>query len=198
MTKRIPSEELEAIEEAVRRHPGGVTARQIAPTLPPALLLRTLQYRLKYLVDAGRLARKGGGRRTTYHLSVPRGGVVPAGTPKEREEGTAIVPLSKAGAEIRAYLRQPSAARKPAGYRREFLDTYRPGVTAYLTAKARAHLAEMGRPDFATAASRNLRPPYPESPPYRSVLELEPLGGQHLFPTRYPPSHRIRRRSRRS
>ena len=124
--------------------------QQIAPALPPALPRRTLQYRLKYLVDTGRLARKSAGRWTTYHLPVPKSGMVPAGTPKEREERTTIAPLSKAGAEIRAYLRQPPAARKPAGYRREFLDAYRPGITAYLTAKERAHLAEVGRPGFAS------------------------------------------------
>ncbi len=134
----------------MRRHPGGVTAQQIAPALASALPLRTLQYRLKYLVDAGRLARKGEGRWTTYHLPAPNGGAVPAGAPEEREEGAALVPLSKAGAEIRAHLRQPPAARKPAGYRREFLDAYRPGVTAYLTAEDRAHLAEVGRPGFAS------------------------------------------------
>jgi len=68
----------------------------------------------------------------------------------EEEENESLVPISAAGAEIRAHLRQPSAARKPVGYERQFLDTYRPGVTAYLTAEERAHLAEIGRPGFTS------------------------------------------------
>jgi hypothetical protein len=49
----------------------------------------------------------------------------------------AVVPLSPESQEIRAYLRQPLTARKP-GYKREFLNAYRPGETLYLPEGARA------------------------------------------------------------
>ncbi len=64
-----------------------------------------------------------------------------------------MVPLSLASIEIRRYLSQPVVARKPVGYNREFLDSYRPNVSAYLSPAEHAHLAEVGRPNFADQAA---------------------------------------------
>ena len=55
------------------------------------------------------------------------------------------MPLSKAGAKIQAYVSQPLQKRKPTGYNRKFLDSYRPNVSAYLTPKERAHLHQLGK-----------------------------------------------------
>jgi hypothetical protein len=62
VARRIQEEGLRAIEEIVRRRPDGVTAQQIADELEPALPRRTLQYRLKSLVDNNRLVMEGEGR----------------------------------------------------------------------------------------------------------------------------------------
>jgi len=150
MAKRIPEEELAAIEDAVRRHPGGVTTQEIASGLKDGLPLRTLQYRLKYLVDAGRLIKEGVGRWTTYRLPpVAEGGEAIAGAAEIEGEGEALVPLSKGGGAIRDQLRQPPEARKPVGYNRDFLESYRPGVSAYLSPEERTHLVAIGRPNLA-------------------------------------------------
>ena len=150
MAKRIPEEELEAIETAARHHPGGVTARQIACELKADLPLRTLQYRLKFLVDGGRLVKEGEGRWAKYRLPtvVGRGELV-AGEARIDAQVEVSVPLSKSGAEIQNYLRQPPEARTPAGYNREFLDSYRPNVSSYLSPKEQTHLGEVGRPKMA-------------------------------------------------
>ncbi len=63
------------------------------------------------------------------------------------------MPLSTASAEIRRYLRQPLAARKPVGYKREFLDSYRPNETFYLSHAERTHLAGVGTPNFAAGGA---------------------------------------------
>lgn len=39
--------------------------------------------------------------------------------------------------------------RKHVGYNRDFLDGYRPNVTAYLSAKEREHLRKIGTPRIA-------------------------------------------------
>ena len=58
----------------------------------------------------------------------------------------AAVTVSREGEEIRAKCTcRPVGARTPVGYNRNFLDSYRPGETFYLTADERARLAEMGR-----------------------------------------------------
>jgi hypothetical protein len=59
------------------------------------------------------------------------------------------LPLTPAGKDILAYLRQPPALRRPVGYSRAFLDDYRPNVSAYLGAEERARLRELGTPTVA-------------------------------------------------
>jgi hypothetical protein len=54
---------------------------------------------------------------------------------------------------MRTYLNQSINARKPVGYNREFLDSYRPNETFYLSEEQRAHLAQVGKPNFADQAA---------------------------------------------
>jgi hypothetical protein len=69
------------------------------------------------------------------------------------EAEAAVVPLLKGANEIRGYLGQPAAARKPVGYNRDFLDSYRPNVSSYLSADECARLAEIGKPNFKGEAA---------------------------------------------
>jgi hypothetical protein len=55
MAKQIPEQDLIEIEEIVRRHPDGVTFKAIADALKTRVPPRTLQYRLRYLVNEKRL-----------------------------------------------------------------------------------------------------------------------------------------------
>jgi hypothetical protein len=147
VAKRIPDSELQTIEDASRCHPEGVTAQEIARTLKAAIPLRTLQYRLKHLVDHNRLIREGGGRWAKYRLPPPQAPAGPAAGEAPTEEQIELaVPLSNSAVEIQNYVRQPLTARKPAGYNREFLDSYRPNVSAYLSPQERAHLRQVGTP----------------------------------------------------
>src|SRR5258708_4130638 len=68
LSKRIPEDALTAIEDAVRLRPEGADLPEIANALKPAAPKRTLQYRLKYLVDAGRLVKVGDDRWAKYRL----------------------------------------------------------------------------------------------------------------------------------
>lgn len=146
MARPIPEEEITAIVDIVRAHPDGVGLQDIAAALPDSVPIRTLQYRLQRLVEEGHLVRDGQRRWTRYHLPPAEESVTAA--PAAEEEGEAATPVSPAGEEIRAYLRQPFAARKPVGYDRAFLDSYRPNESFYLTEDQRAHLAKVGKPDF--------------------------------------------------
>lgn len=149
MARPIPAEELNAIIEIVRQHPDGVGLQDIAAALPGNVPVRTLQYRLQRLVEEGQLVRDGERRWTRYSLPAA---VEPEGparvAPVAEGEGEFVLPLSPAGEEICAYLQQPEGARKPVGYNRAFLDSYRPNESFYLSAAERAHLADVGKPDF--------------------------------------------------
>jgi hypothetical protein len=161
----MPAQVLAAIEEAVRLKPNGADLRDIARRLKSAVPRRTLQYRLKYLVDAGRLVKEGDDRWAKYRLPAEveaeaearsiktekPAPVTPSAAAEEEEEE--VVTLSPAGKEIRRYLGRPVTARKPVGYNRQFLDSYRPNKTFYLSEEQRAHLARAGKPNFADQAA---------------------------------------------
>lgn len=144
MARPIPEADLEAIEAAVAQYAGGASAAQIAAALVNPGARRTLQYRIRALVDAGRLRLTGDGRAARYHLG---------GEAISEPEATDIVPLSPEGQALLAYVRQPVAARQPVGYDRAFLDGYRPNETFYLTEAHRAHLATIGKPQIEAAAA---------------------------------------------
>jgi hypothetical protein len=147
MAKQIPEQDLKAIEEAVRRHPGGATFQQIVDALKTGLPRRTLQYRLKYLANAKRLVAEGERRWTKYRLPPhEERSEIAAGT--GQPEPQTYLPLSKTAVEIQEYLSQPPETRKPVGYNREFLDSYRPNVTAYLSPAERARLRDAGSPNM--------------------------------------------------
>ena len=158
MAKQIPEKALGAIEEAVQRQPEGADLPHIAGALKPPVPKRTLQYRLRHLVDAGRLVKEGDDRWAKYRLPAPKAEAAPpapadtAPAAAAAEEAAAL-PLSAASKEIRQYLSQPVTARKPVGYNREFLDSYRPNETFYLSEKQRTHLAQVGKPNFEDQAA---------------------------------------------
>lgn len=144
MARPIPEADLQAIEAAVAQFPDGASAAQITGALAEPGARRTLQYRLRALVDAGRLRLTGDGRAARYH----HGDEIIA------QPGPAdIVPISPEGSAVLAYVRQPVAVRQPVGYERSFLDRYRPNETFYLTQQQRDHLATIGKPQIEAAAA---------------------------------------------
>lgn len=144
MPRQGGQQDLEPIEEVVRRHSEGVTAQEIATALPSPPPRRTLQFRLKRLVEQGRLFKEGNGRWTRYRAA-PREAPSNEGPPQT----DAAVALSPAGVEIGKHVRQSVAARRPVGYNRAFLDTYKAGDSFYLNAAARKHLRKVGTPTAA-------------------------------------------------
>ena len=147
MARHISEEKLLPILEAVQAHPAGATASQVSNALESPPPRRTLQYRLRSLVEAGRLVMEGTGRWARYR--VPR--IVdmqmqfPATARVQWSLGLSVVPpLTDAGIEVRNHVRQPREVRVPIGYNREFLDSYRPNETFYLSEDQRAQLRETG------------------------------------------------------
>ena len=151
MARHVRKGNLQAIEEVLREHPEGMTVSQIEGTLTTAPPRRTLQYRLKSLVDSKRLIMVGTGRWARYRVPQPisLAGQVVAGAPTVSARLDVVPPLSRLGVEIREYVRQPRAARRPVGYDRAFLDSYRPNKAFYFSQAERDHLQEIGRPTIA-------------------------------------------------
>ena len=151
MARHLPEAEIAAILSAVRGCGSGASLGEVASRMTPKIPERTLKYRLNYLVNAGLLVKEGNGRRwVRYKLpaEVAEATESRPAAPVRINDGEHF-PLSPAGTEIRRYVNQTSGARKPAGYRRDFLDQYRPNVSFYLSAAERLELARIGTPGLA-------------------------------------------------
>jgi len=151
MVKSIDEDSLKEIENLVRRQgPKGMSAQEIAGALASPPPPRTLQFRLKNLVDRKRLLKEGERRWTRYVAPhIAEAVATAAGRGHAKGAAEVVVPLSKSGTEIRNYVRGPVASRKPAGYDRDFLDAYRPNHSFYLTKDERARLQTIGTPKVA-------------------------------------------------
>ena len=151
MARPVQEQSLQAIEQILREHPEGRTVSQIEADLVPAPPRRTLQYRLKSLVDSKRLVMESTGRSARYRVpgTVNVAFHAVAGSPTAGIRAEVVPALSRAGAEIREYVRQPLAARHPVGYERRFLESYRPNETSYLSRAEHERLHEAGRPVVA-------------------------------------------------
>ncbi|MDE0443816.1 MAG: hypothetical protein OXL38_17125, partial [Gammaproteobacteria bacterium] len=141
--------EFREIEAVVGRHPNGVGVQGIALAVDAELPRRTLQYRLRRLVDIGRLVKEGQGPSTSYRLPRSRDVGVPVTEASPTAHiGVEAVPddLQRLRNELRQrYLSRPANQRAPVGYRREFLDNYVPNVSAYVSAEERTRLRGMGQ-----------------------------------------------------
>jgi hypothetical protein len=154
MARQIPESELEDIESAVRRHPGGVPISELFGVFPK-LPHRTLQSRIKKLVDAGRLVRRGERRGARYFIpgevsEKEKQTLAKDAVPPTRERGF-FVPLSKAGRDIQKLVSRPISIRKPIGYDYTFLDEYSPNQTFYLTKTERRQLFNQGKGEMPPA-----------------------------------------------
>ncbi len=140
-------DELVSIIDIVRKSLTGARRSDIEGVLP-GVPQRTLQFWLRSLVRDGRLIQEGRGPAARYRIATPVEGEPKAtkGRPALEEEKLAEVeiPVSDKSKQTREYLRQPVEARKHVGYNRQFLDSYRPNTTFYLSPQERAHLAEVG------------------------------------------------------
>src|SRR6266478_5998250 len=135
MPKKLPDDIREQVLTHVGKAPEGLGIEALFELLRNQISRRSLQRLLAELVNAGKLNIEKKGRSSRYFI--------PAKAPEIEKED--YVPLSTSGAEVRLAVRRPLTERTPVGYKREFLDKYRPNETGYLTKNTVAHLTRIGR-----------------------------------------------------
>lgn len=150
MPRRLPTDLNHQIITEIARHPGGAGVNTIASKLS-MVSRRTLQRRLRDLVDQERVSVAGKGKARVYRLPQrPETQTVElVGLESVAQQGQigveVYVSMSPESRELRAYIRQAIPERKPVGYDREFLSAYTPNETFYLTDEVRQHLRRIGR-----------------------------------------------------
>ncbi|MDR7151661.1 hypothetical protein J2W49_003637 [Hydrogenophaga palleronii] len=141
------TQELDRLVELIGTEPDGVGIDAIEEKLGDQQYhRRTLQRRLALLVEQQRIEMLGERRTARYRRRPPAAGRAEgAAQPLRQTSPQDEMPVSAAGAEIRAYVTQPRHLRSPAGYRQTFLEQYHPNHTAYLPLDLREQLHALGR-----------------------------------------------------
>jgi len=148
MPKKLPEDLAARIEAEIARHPDGIGIDDLHTALANIVSRRSLQRRLASLVGQQQITAAGHGRALKYHGGTRDASIAPQGIPTALLGQAAVeayVSVSAEGEDIRAYVRQPIQGRKPVGYKRELLETYRPNQTRYLLPEIREHLHNIGR-----------------------------------------------------
>lgn len=152
MPRATPHEALEQIESIVAAHPDGIGISAIEAELLRLHHLqpirRTLLRRLQKLLASQRVLASGESVAFVYK-PVPVPSPDPVGQAHAASEDSVqedlYISVSPESALIREQVRRPLMGRRPVGYRREFLDAYRPGQTFYLPESLRSQLHDLGR-----------------------------------------------------
>ena len=147
MPKKLPEDLNDRIVAGIARHGEGVGIDDLYAALADIVSRRTLQRRLGELVKRGHISAMGEGRARVYEA---RARIIGAGGIESGEAfGKPIVetyiPISPESRDTLNYIRQPIQQRKPVGYDRTFVESYRPNETFYLPQEIRDHLHHIGR-----------------------------------------------------
>lgn len=157
MARRVPEAALDAVVAEVGRHPEGASLEQLAAALR-AIPRRTLQRHLARLTASGRIRAEGRAAARRYLPLTTRSAAISPATRGEARWALAEAWMSEAGAEVERLVCRPLGQRQPVGYRRGFLDAYRPNVDAYLPPAMRSRLHDLGRsPDGSRPAGTYAR-----------------------------------------
>ncbi|HWA21383.1 MAG TPA: Fic family protein [Caulobacterales bacterium] len=143
----ILESELAAIEAAIRKHPNGAFLRDLVGPEAAIATQRKVQRRLQKLERLGRVRSDGAKSGTRYYVAQgPTAGTTllhKEDAPLEAQGGF-FIPLTESGKAIQTQVSRPAAERTPVGYNRDFLSSYRPNETFYLSARERTFLANVG------------------------------------------------------
>jgi len=135
MAREVPLSEHKDLLRVLREAKQALSVSEIHEQLAIKVPRRTLQDRLKTLVEDMTITREGRVRSTKYRLAKD--------APSSAETLDAL-PLSDEGHLALERVSQNISARNPTGYNQAFLDEYAPNKTRYLPDKLTAELARLG------------------------------------------------------
>lgn len=131
---------------AIQNSPQGISLAEIIAQ-HPKIARRTAQRLIKQLIDDGQITGQGYGRSRKYFATaVSSGG---SSNSHSSDEFPSYISVAVDSRDILDYIDQPIEARNPIGYQREFIDSYKPNKTWYLSQPIRRQLQTMGCTDKA-------------------------------------------------
>jgi len=127
----------------IARYPNGASVEDIRKSLEPEMHLRKLQRYLKDMTESTIITTSGKARATLYQLAGSAS--VPVEQESLADKSESLIPLSAGGEQVWTKVVAPLQKRKLVGYRREFLESYRPNIDFYLTQNEKMKLAAIGQ-----------------------------------------------------
>lgn len=128
---KINNQEVLAILEAIGHYSNGASLKDIQQILRLEIARRTLQRRLSELVQQRIIVKQGEKRTVIYRLSSIYGGEI---------SGKKRLMMTPQAQEIKHYVEQSLQNRKPVGYNAEFINSYQPNHSSYLSEVDLRHL----------------------------------------------------------
>lgn len=111
----------------------------------PTLIRRTAQRWLNQLLTDGRIQTLGNGRSRKYIAkTAEQAHINTYKADKSSDHFPSYIPISPDSKDIIDYLSQPTSARHPLGYQDDFLNSYIPNTSFYLSEPLRRQLHRMG------------------------------------------------------
>ena len=127
---------------SIKASPQGVTLAELLAQ-HPNVARRTAQRQIAKFIDEGLVIAHGEGRARRYFgVDVPLKADIQTNS---RDAFPAFIPVSADSQDILNYINLPLEARKPVGYQLDFLHSYQPNKTWYLSESLRRQLHKMGK-----------------------------------------------------
>ena len=133
------------LQESIQRNPGLTLAELLVRHAQVAR--RTAQRLIGQMINAGQITARGEGRARRYYP------IDTAAVAAQTDRFPDFIPLSADSRDVLDYIDRPLEARNPVGYQREFLDSYQPNKTWYLSEPLRRQLHKTGRTPQMDAAA---------------------------------------------
>ena len=134
MPKQLEKINENLVYQKVKNHPEGIGIEDLLRSFEQIPAKRTLQRWLNELVKSGEILSNGQGRATKYQIK----------SKVEIQEIKYEIPLSHKSKEYIKIINQSIQKRTPVGYKRSFLDEYRPNITEYLPKLLKEKLKKLG------------------------------------------------------
>lgn len=140
---------IDELQQSIQASPAGLTLAELLAR-HPQVARRTAQRLISQMIAAGLINAHGEGRARRYFPAMA-GPINATPVVEMTDRFPGFIPISADSRDILAYINQPLEARKPVGYQRDFLESYQPNQTWYLSEPLRRQLHKTGRTSQAEA-----------------------------------------------
>ena len=129
--------------QSIQSREDGVSLIELV-ALHPGMPRRSIQRQISTLIKNGQVTPKGNGKSRRYFDSSTESPTQEI-LKTNKDIFPNFIPLSADSKDIIRYINQGLEERKPIGYQSEFLESYQPNETWYLSGSLRRQLSKMGK-----------------------------------------------------